>query len=210
MNGDPRVFAPQLAAFPNLTVPCWERPVSEEEPLADYAQRLAAKIDPGNPCVIGGVSFGGIVALEVAKHLRSEGCVLIACCRHVEGLPLAIKMLRPVSTGMLGKLIRRVGRLGHAATMKRQPGAIRRFAEHFPSDLAFRHWAIQVLLTWQPSLPDCPIQQIHGSWDSTFPAKFSGADCIVPEAGHLLTITHADAVNEYLRNVLTSLSSQSG
>ena len=210
MNGDPRVFAKQVAAFPNLIVPRWIPPLGDEEPLADYAQRLAAKIDPGRPCLIGGVSFGGIVALEVAKHLQARGCVLIASCRGIEGLPPAIRLVRPVTALVPSSLIARVARWGQASAASIEPAHVREFAKLMPRDQAFRRWAVQVLLKWQPELPDCPLHQIHGERDSTFNAGNCGADCIVPEAGHLLTLTHADMVNEYLQGVVTSCRGQCG
>ncbi|WP_254508641.1 alpha/beta fold hydrolase [Anatilimnocola floriformis] len=209
MNGDPRVFAPQLKAFPDLDVPKWEQPLSDEEPLTHYAQRLAAKIDPGVPCIIGGASFGGIVSLEVAKHLQAKACVLIASCRSIEALPAMLRLLRPVSALASSRSIVQLARSAHFLTSI-ETSAVKNFHQLSPRDQSFRIWALQVLLKWQPEFPNCQLHQIHGALDSTFPAVISGADCVIPEAGHLLTLTHAESVNEYLQQVLTSSRGRCG
>src|SRR5687767_15115116 len=94
LNGDSRVLAPQARAFPTLRVARWLPPL-ESESLADYGRRLARALDPGRPCMIGGVSFGGIVALEAARHFQARGCVLIASSRNARGLPSVLRLLQP-------------------------------------------------------------------------------------------------------------------
>ena len=96
LNGDARVFGPQVAAFPSLTVARWIAP-AQSESLAAYAERMALALDPGRPCLVGGVSFGGIVAMEMARHLRARACIVIASSRDVDGLPAAVRLLRPVA-----------------------------------------------------------------------------------------------------------------
>jgi predicted esterase len=71
MGADERLFAPQREAFPQLVVPKWIEPVPGES-LAEYARRFAEYVDPGVECYVGGASFGGFVALEVARHLTAS------------------------------------------------------------------------------------------------------------------------------------------
>ena len=58
------------------------------ESLPDYAARMAATIKPSgdSPLVIGGVSFGGMLAYEMARHMKADAVVLIASCRTRHGL----------------------------------------------------------------------------------------------------------------------------
>jgi thioesterase domain-containing protein len=63
------MFGPQRAAFPHLEVPAWLDP-SPGETLASYGHRFADVIGPRGPLVIGGASFGGMVALEAARWLQ--------------------------------------------------------------------------------------------------------------------------------------------
>src|SRR3954470_18150998 len=98
MGADDRVFAPQREAFPQLMVPGWIAPESTDESLPSYAKRLAKRIDPGEPCFIGGASFGGFVALEMARHLQAKACFLIGSVRSPAELPWRIRMLRGLGT----------------------------------------------------------------------------------------------------------------
>jgi thioesterase domain-containing protein len=93
MGADERVFALQQRAFPNLIVPRWISPL-EDETLTSFAARLARQIDPGGPCFMGGASFGGFVALEMARHLQAKACFLIGSVRSPAELPRRIRILR--------------------------------------------------------------------------------------------------------------------
>ncbi|HEX4606599.1 MAG TPA: alpha/beta hydrolase [Urbifossiella sp.] len=93
MAADERLFAAQVAAFPTLRVQPWVAPLPGES-LRAYAARLAPVVDPGRPCLVGGASFGGVVALELAPHLPALGCVLIGSIRSPTGLPRRWRALR--------------------------------------------------------------------------------------------------------------------
>src|SRR5438874_871766 len=96
MAADDRLFRFQLAALPSLIIPPWIEPDGRES-LGAYARRLARCIDPGGPCFVGGASFGGMVALEMAVHLRAEACFLVASIRSGRELPWRFRVLRPLA-----------------------------------------------------------------------------------------------------------------
>jgi pimeloyl-ACP methyl ester carboxylesterase len=43
-----------------------------------------------------------------------------------------------------------------------------------------------------------PVYQIHGADDELIPVKRVKADVVVAGAGHLVNVTHAEAVNAFL------------
>src|SRR5262245_58908450 len=69
MAADARLFEGQLAQFPTLRVPSWIDPLPGES-LRAYATRFARVVDPGVPCIVGGASFGGVVALNTSQQER--------------------------------------------------------------------------------------------------------------------------------------------
>jgi pimeloyl-ACP methyl ester carboxylesterase len=96
MAADPRLFDPQMTAFPHLRVQAWIPPLPGES-LRAFSARLAPRVDPGRPCVVGGASFGGVVALEMAQHLPALACVLIGGVRSLSGLPWRWRLLQPIT-----------------------------------------------------------------------------------------------------------------
>src|SRR5688572_20303436 len=115
MAADERLFEPQRAAFPNLRVQPWIDPLPGES-LSVYAARLAPLAEPGRPCIVGGASFGGVVALELARRLPALACVLIGSIRSPTGLPWRWRLLRlvaPFGPGAVRLLTASGARLGH-------------------------------------------------------------------------------------------------
>jgi pimeloyl-ACP methyl ester carboxylesterase len=202
MAADERLFAPQRVAFPRLLVPAWIEPLSQE-PLRSYAARLARQVDPGRLCVVGGASFGGIVALEMAAHLRARACVLISSVRSPGELPGWYRLLRPAAVlgpATLGWL---AGLIAGASAPSLPRDVAWRLRRLSGPEAAFLRWASWAVLAWQPSREARRVQvyQIHGSADRTFPVRYTRADIVVPKGGHLLPLTHPQAVNELLRQV---------
>ena len=207
MGADDRLFAPQRAAFPQLTVAKWIDPTPGES-LAAYAARLARHVDPGRPCYVGGASFGGFVAIEAARHLDARACFLIGSARGPGELPLRVRALRRASrllpflpfawAGPLARL--GLGASGWA--MSTTSGRVlRQLAD---ADAAFLRWACGAVLSWEPpSELGIPIHQIHGGNDRVLPVRRTRADVVVPGAGHVLSLTHAEDVNRFIRDRMT-------
>ena len=61
LGADERLFVSQRDVWPDLVVPRWLRPELGED-LARYAARLAEQLLVSRPLVLGGCSFGGMVA----------------------------------------------------------------------------------------------------------------------------------------------------
>ncbi|MES2040391.1 MAG: alpha/beta hydrolase [Pseudomonadota bacterium] len=201
INGEARIFAEQLKAFPTLKVAQW-LPPARSESMAAYAKRMAHTVDTGGPCLIGGASFGGIVAMEAAHHLQAKACLLFASSRDVHGLPTSLRMAR-----QLGKLIStdniwKWTMLGQEAATATIPSARQRRRRLSTTQQHFRDWALSALLGWKPAPAACQIMQIHGSKDNVFAATRSKAGTIIAGAGHVLTRTHYEEANQFIIKAL--------
>jgi len=210
MSANDRLFGPQLARFPTLRVPRWIEP-NPRESLRAYSARMARSIDPGGPCIVGGASFGGIVALEMTAHLHAVACVLIGSVRSPAELPLRWRILRPlahVGPDRLGRLARGTARLGRRLLTRMALRHLRRLSQ---PDGTFARWATCAVLRWSPgpTVPRCRVFQIHGEWDRTLPVSATRPDMIVPGGRHTLTLFSPRAVNEFLIRVVEQVSSDS-
>ena len=204
MGADGRFFREQRPCFANLITPHWIRH-RQGDSLASYAERMARRIDPGCTCYVGGASFGGMVALEMARHLDAKACFLIGSIRSSGELPLRLRVLRPLA-GLIpeacgGLPVRLAKALVPLAKPLSRPAAWSMLCQLADTDGRFLRWAGLAVLRWNPD-PDgwsTPIHQIHGSRDLVLPHHLTRPDVLVPGAGHLLPLTHAEAVNDFLR-----------
>lgn len=208
MAADPNMFKDQVAAFPNIRVQPWIPPLAHES-LRDYAARIAPIVDPHCPCLIGGASLGGIVALELATRIPFHGCLLIGSIRSPADLPWKWRLIRPL--GLVGPNgLRRLAKLG--AVICRWIRATRwhwKFERLAAEESAFERWAICRVLSWRPDPKTRQVRvfQIHGGDDSVFPANRSQADVIVPNVEHPLSFLCPDEVNDFIGHVLRQIES---
>jgi len=205
MGADSRVFDKQIEAIPNLVVPKWIDPVGHES-LSSYAARLAAEIDPCEPCFIGGASFGGFVALEMIPHLDVLACFLIGSARSPDELPESLHLLKKASRAAnaipfeLLSLLSKVCLLSsgtlsgtHLTELMKQMS---------DADASFMRWACRAALEWEgtSNTGEVPIYQIHGEKDFVLPVKNTSPDEVVAGAGHALSISHHVQVSQFLQD----------
>ncbi|MGA2499223.1 MAG: alpha/beta hydrolase [Tepidisphaeraceae bacterium] len=206
MGADHRVFAPQLALFPQITVPAWIRPLRDES-LAEYARRFAQQIDPHTDCIVGGASFGGFLAIEISRHLRASSCILVGSVRSPDELPPHLRSFRrrrhiPASLFQLGGALAGLALNWSGAILGRTSREI--LAQFHDADAGFVQWACGAVLTWHEDLhaPAVPVHHIHGARDYILPPQYTRPDVIIPGAGHVLSLSHAEQVNRFLEGIL--------
>lgn len=199
MGADARMFLAQQMAFPQLQVATWVTPEPRES-LAHYAGRMVEQLSPGPECFLGGASFGGVVALEMACLIHPRACILIGSMRDADGLPTYFRRLKCMS-GLI-RCAPAVAQLG-LWTVGSVLGAVNRgvLRQLSEADGRFLSWAIRALLDWNPSpgTLHLTIAQIHGGRDRLLPLRLTHPDQELPGAGHLLSITHAKDVNDFIR-----------
>ena len=213
VRADRRLFREQIAAIDNVTVPDWIEP-EPGETLGSYAGRMARSVDPREPCFVGGASFGGMVALEMARHLQAKACFLIGSIRSPDELPLRARMLRPVvwllptwSLPLLDGLARVALAVGGRFMRPATRSALQQFVD---TDARFMRWASLAILAWRrpPEPGSVPVFQIHGDRDRVLPHRLTRPNVLVRGAGHLLSMTFPDAVNEFLRSHMERLCAE--
>jgi pimeloyl-ACP methyl ester carboxylesterase len=211
LGADARMFSSLRHGLPQLVTPAWIEPLPGET-IAQYAKRYAPIIDPGRPFFIGGASFGGVLAQELAVLLPNvRACFVIGSARSADARPWRIRILQPI-TPLIGILPRvsplLVTMLG---SWLRPPtrGVMTQLAD---ADRRFLRWAAQAVLKWKPSpeIANARVCQIHGDRDRVFPIHRADPDCIIPGAGHLISITHSKQVTQYLATKMAEIQQEEG
>lgn len=93
MSPDDRVYRRLLPLLPNAELVSWIRP-NQRESITDYCGRLANTIKCNEPTIVCGVSFGGIIASELAPLLNAKCCVQISSIASPNELPPTYRVAR--------------------------------------------------------------------------------------------------------------------
>lgn len=206
MGADSAVFLPQKLAFKNLLVPEW-LPPNDDETISRYCERFAEILlheRNSHRCVLGGASFGGIVALEMTKHISCEACFLIGSVRGPAQLPRRIRYLRPFRglTSFLPLVLaqaaaQQCSRLARRCKARHMAGIMTQFAR---ADRNVLRWSMRQILNWQGAQAAAPVYHIHGSLDPVFPIRHLTPDEVVPGGGHVISMTHGEQVNQFIES----------
>jgi pimeloyl-ACP methyl ester carboxylesterase len=208
IGADRRLFEDQRLCAADRRVIEWIPPLTPDEPLSDYARRLAHTIDSTSPFVLAGASFGGMVALELARHTHPDAVILIGSCRSPSSLPASYRFLRACSDLVPDVLF---GRMFVAAPLIASRFGVRSrehrqlFADMLRQTApSFVRWATRAILTW-PGIDELPvpIRHIHGEDDRIIPLRCVKPDVVVKRAGHMLNVTHAAEVNAFIEMAMS-------
>src|SRR5688500_16092006 len=163
LGADKRVF--QYLKLNYELIPLdWIEPEPDEK-LKVYASRLAEKMDTSGDFILVGVSFGGLIAIEISKIHKPALVILIS---SVE------------TNSELRKMYRMIGRTGLIkwipATFFKPPAKVAEWvfgAENKKllkeiindTDVLFAKWAVEKLITWRNTTKGDNCVRIHGNKD---------------------------------------------
>jgi pimeloyl-ACP methyl ester carboxylesterase len=199
MTAEYPVFSRLLPLLPNATVVNFIPP-EEGESLVDYAARMAAQF-PRESYIVG-VSFGGIVALEVSRIVRPHGCILISSIRSPNQLPPWLRLWRTLGGRNSARMLRAAGQCAGLIPRSICTHATLRVRQLAGAEGSWHCWATSTVLDWRPDPAPFvfPLLQIHGAEDATFPLRYVQPDVVVPGGRHALPVTHPQ---EVARAILT-------
>lgn len=204
LGADHRVFKYlQLPAGVEAIYLHWIQPEAGES-LPSYARRLAAKIDTSEPFALVGLSFGGMLASEIAKSCQPVQTILIASIPVSADLPRyyraagRLQLHRLVPIGFV-KLMARSKRL-----LTRESGDDKKLLWQIidDSDPHFIRWALGAILQWENEKPPVPLLHIHGTRDEVLPARYTHPTHIIEKGGHLVVMTRPAVINKILQEAL--------
>jgi len=206
LGTDHRLFVAQRAAGLVFTVPAWIEP-RRDETLASYGQRMALTIDTSEPFVLGGVSLGGMVALEMAKHVRPQAVLMIAATRSCEALPRWMRVLSAAVSLLPAKSYKPIVASAIGLTLRHEKINSGMYAllhdMYVAADARFFKWAGCAAARWRfEGEPLAPVYVIHGSDDRLLRSAYVDADMVVDGGGHIINLTHAEQVTKGIRDLV--------
>ena len=182
----------------------WVEPENQES-IADYAKRLSKQIKSESPILIG-LSFGGIIAVEIAKQIDTEKVILISSTKKQKEVPFYFKIFRwlPIHRVIPARVMLWFGRLLASWFFSLETLAERKLfrAILLDTDAKFMKWAIDRVVTWRNELIPDNIYHIHGESDRIFPSKFVHEDFEVKKGGHFMIMNQAEYISQLIQKII--------
>lgn len=206
---DEKIFSNLSIQDAYLQVINWLDPLPKES-LASYVQRMASYIEDENPVIIG-ISFGGMIAIEISKIRPVQLVIIISSVKTRKELPLQLKLIGllqlnkifPVKKIQQSEKFYEVAnkRLGAVSPEERQfANGYRRAAK-----LHYVNWSFNQILNWRNH--DCPqnVVHIHGEQDQIFPVKTIRPTHIIKHGTHMMVWNRADEISGIINETLKPL-----
>ena len=171
-------------AFENIELPGyklvhirWVEP-AKEETMEQYAQRLTAQITTENPILIG-LSFGGMMAVEVSKLIATEKIILISSAKTKGELAAGQSFF--LKTGLYkylpGSMITGTNFMVYRLFGARSVADKTLLAAIMEdTDPRFFRWAMKQMAHWQNETVPPNLIHIHGTADKIIPYDNVKAD----------------------------------
>lgn len=216
MSKIPVYFMPGLAASPtifeNIKLPEeefeiilleWFVPLNKES-LEDYAMRMTKNIKHDNPVLVG-VSFGGILVQEMAKHIKVRKTIIISSAKSNREFPRRMKIAKKtmayklIPTQLLSN-IEALAKYAFGDTVTKRLVLYEKYLQM--RDKKYLDWAIENVILWKNDTANEKVVHIHGQEDEIFPIKYI-SNCIPVNGGtHIMIINKYKWLNENLPSII--------
>lgn len=205
LGADEKIFANlQVPGYELVHLP-WLRPEKGER-KETYAGRMAANINTPDPILLG-VSFGGMIGIEIAKQLPLKQLFIVSSVKDTSELPgwmkwvgrLRLNKVLPVKSNRLTEGLdnRQLG-VSNAEELA-MVRHYRKMADH-----VYINWAINEVLNWKNGWQPERIVHIHGTKDRMFPVKKIRNAQLIDGGTHLMIHNRAPEIAAVIGRVLAA------
>jgi pimeloyl-ACP methyl ester carboxylesterase len=184
----------------------WLAP-EREESFDSYVSRMQQQIDESREIVLVGVSFGGMVAIELARRVKPSRVIIISSVKTRSELPLLFRI-----AGWL-----RLTAIVPFGAMKVFPSLVHYFFGTEgqeerdlldgiirDADIKLVKWSAGCVVRWSNRSPIPGLHHIQGTSDRLFPSQHL-KDTIPVEGGtHLMVFSKGDTLSRILNQLLVS------
>jgi len=204
LGADEKVFCHTYFAQHTVVHLPW-LPVITSESLQQYAMRMASTIDTGKPFMLMGLSFGGMVAIEISKVYKPHKIILLSTIKTQYEKPTYMKALQKIPAHKYFPLtwmqkMKTTASFMFGVTSSDEQNLINTYVANI--DTAYLKWSIDKIIHWQNETYPGNVIHIHGSSDRIFPIQNIKADFVIKNGGHFMLMNKAAEVNDILRKIL--------
>lgn len=210
LAADDRMYArltelPVPLVTPRLLIP------EQGEHMASYARRHADWLSIGENDIVGGCSFGSMVASEICRQRVTRALVLLSGALSSDALVSSSDQLHRFARCLPFSLVRRILMSSfflHKVFGEGELSAVelgRKMIADTPRELLLRGSTLVTGYRSDESI-NCEIYSLHGGQDSViFPPQLDQGE-ILTNAGHGMVVSHADEVSKFLCRVCSEVA----
>jgi pimeloyl-ACP methyl ester carboxylesterase len=204
LGADERVFQRLDFSGYEITFIKWLR-LEKKETLEEFAVRISNQIHHHKPILIG-LSFGGMVALEVAKLIKTEKIILISSAKTKDELPWYYRLAGGLRIHKLlpSRLLQNSNFITHwffGVQSTFDKNLLRQILHE--TDPVFLKWAIDKIVRWENETVPSNVFHIHGDNDKILPLPYVTANITIQNGGHFMILNKAAEVNKHLHQCLS-------
>ncbi|HLC84033.1 MAG TPA: alpha/beta hydrolase [Bacteroidia bacterium] len=203
LGADHRVFQKIDFGENKVTHIPWIAPLQNES-IEAYAKRISKPITD-NESILIGLSFGGMMAMEVVKHIKVRKVILISSAKTKHEIPFLYKALgalkvHKVVPVLFMKRSNFISNWLFGVESAFDKNLLKQILEEF--DERFLKWAINAIVTWENTAVYAGVKHIHGTKDRILPFKNVKPDFAVKNGGHFMVLNKAEEISGLLKQLI--------
>jgi pimeloyl-ACP methyl ester carboxylesterase len=179
-------------------------PPERNETIGEYAWRIAQGIKTKDP-VIMGLSFGGMVAVELAKHLTVHRLILISSAKTRKEIPffyrlagkLFLHKIIPISWMKSSNFF---SNWLFGTSTNPDKNLLKRILED--TDPEFIKWSLNAVINWKNTDIPPNTLHIHGTRDRILPMRNIKCNVAIENGGHFMLVNRSEEISKIIRSKL--------
>lgn len=183
----------------------WLEP-EKNETIEHYAKRMAESIDTSKPFALIGLSFGGIMCIEISKLYPAEKVILISSIATHTQLPWYLRFAGNLQLHKVGfiYLLKNTDFMMnfifgvHTPKMK---SYLKEMIDKTSSN--YLSWSLDTILKWRNAIKPANAVQINGETDKLFQLKYCLPDYKINRGSHFMILTHANDISRIIEKELS-------
>jgi pimeloyl-ACP methyl ester carboxylesterase len=198
LGADERVFQYLTLPWKSVNIIHWIEPLPDES-LRDYCIRLSEQIKTDPPPILMGVSFGGMVAVELNQIVKAEKVILISSAKNANALPGILQAIG--KTGIIKWIPNALFKSSNwlvyylfDAHSKQDKQLLKEIIKD--TNPHFVKWALTAISGWNYTGISQNVISIHGKKDKLIPLK--SADYTIDSGGHFMIVNKSEAVSRVI------------
>jgi len=207
LGADERIFNFLKLDFCEPVFLKWIDPLPKES-LPGYALRLSQYINEPSPLIVG-LSFGGMIATEIAKSNSNANVVIVSSAKTYKEVPRYFRMFEkfPIYNWAPHKLSKSISRPVAKLLLGAKGDAQTRVIDDLMEDvdMNFDTWAVDAILRWRNMTVPSNLIHIHGRKDMLLPYRYTKPHITIKDGTHSMVLNNADELSRWLKEYVEKI-----